>query len=163
MINIIKFPFLYFFRGASYRTKMHIYLICFFRRKRMPRLASFVANRLQKIQGVFISPKACFDTTLSLRHPVGVVVGDGVKLGRNVVIYQQVTLGGARLGDAKANNYPEIGENTVIFAGAVVVGKVVIGSNCTIGANSVVTSDVPDGCIAVGAPARIIKSMTYDQ
>lgn len=43
------------------------------------------------------------------------------------------------------------------------VGKVVIGSNCTIGANSVVTSDVPDGCIAVGAPARIIKSMTYDQ
>lgn len=128
----------------------------------MQRLASFVANRLQKTQGVFISPKACFDTTLSLRHPVGIVIGEGVKLGKNVVIYQNVTLGGARLGDAKANNYPEIGDNTVIFAGAVVVGQVVVGNNCTIGANSVVISNIPDGCIAVGAPARVIKRIDHD-
>lgn len=159
MLRLIKFPFLYFYSGAGYRAKAHIYLICLFRKKGMRRLASFIANRLQKIQGVFISPNACFDTTLSLRHPVGVVVGEGVKLGRYVVIYQHVTIGGARQGDAKANSYPEIGDNTVIFAGAVVIGKVVVGNNCTIGANSVVTSDVPDGCIAVGAPARIIKKV----
>ncbi|WP_165477443.1 serine O-acetyltransferase [Idiomarina baltica] len=72
-------------------------------------------------------------------------------------IFQNVTLGGARIGDAKESKYPEIGEGTVIFAGAVIVGKIKVGSNCIVGANSVVTRDLPNNCVAVGAPARIIE------
>ncbi len=154
--KLLLFPVFYVYCGAGYRTRFHISIMLFFKKNNYTRLANYTANRLQKIQGVFISPKAMFDASMELRHPVGVVIGEGVKVGRNVVVYQQVTLGGARLGDGRNNNYPEIGDNTVIFAGAVVVGRIKIGKNCTIGANSVVTKDVPDNCTAVGAPARII-------
>lgn len=157
LFKIIKIFILYLISGAGYRTKAHIKLMLIFKKRGLWRLAVFIANRLQKKQGVFISPKADFDESVQLRHPVGIVVGEGVKIGKNVIIYQNVTLGGARLGDAKANNYPEVGDNAVIFSGAVVIGKVKIGAGCTIGANSVVTKDVPDGCVAVGAPARILK------
>ena len=156
MLRLVKFVAKYFLSGAGYRARAHLLMVLFLKRKGFLRLARLFTNRLQKIQGIYISPTADFDSSLSLRHPVGVVVGDGVKIGKNVVIYQNVTLGGGRLGDAKNNNYPQIGDNTVIFAGAVVIGKVSVGKNCTIGANSVVLSDIPDGCTAVGAPAKVI-------
>lgn len=143
--------------GAEYRIDCYLRMLNFSKKNSHPRVASYLANRMQKKYGVFISPKASFDITLKLRHPVAIVVGEGVKLGQNVIVYQNVTLGGARLGDGKASNYPEVGDNTVIFAGAVIVGKVKIGANCTIGANSVVTKDIPDNSVAVGAPARIIQ------
>ena len=77
----------------------------------------------------------------------------------NVVIFQSVTLGGARMGDFQCNNYPAIGAGTVIFSGTAIVGKVRVGRNCVIGANSVVLSDVPDNSVCVGAPARIVSTL----
>lgn len=145
------------FSGRGLRVKLSLRIILFLKQKGFPRLATYFANRLQRIYGVFISVKTDFDRSLELRHPAGIIIGEGVKIGKNVIIYQNVTLGGARLGDGKANNYPSIGDGAVIFAGAVIVGKISIGKNCTIGANSVVTSDVPDNCTAVGMPARIIS------
>ena len=85
------------------------------------------------------------------------VIGDGVKIGKNVIIYQNVTIGGARIGDAKQSSYPEIGEGVVIFAGAVIVGKIKIGKGSVIGANAVITRDIPDNSVAAGVPARIVK------
>lgn len=146
-----------FLSGRGLRVKLYLRTILYLKEKSFPRLATYFANRLQRIYGVFISVKTDFDRSLELRHPVGIIIGEGVKIGKNVIIYQNVTLGGARLGDGKANNYPSIGDGTVIFAGAVIVGKISIGKNCTIGANSVVTSDIPDNCTAVGVPARIIS------
>ena len=52
-----------------------------------------------------------------------------------------------------------IGEGSYIGINAVIVGNVKIGKHCVIGANSVVTKDVPDFCVAVGSPARVIKKM----
>src|SRR5690554_2368217 len=146
----------WFFSGAGQRVAMNIRLILVLRKRSMF-LAKVVANRLQRKYGVFLSPKAEFDYTLELRHPVGIVVGEGVKIGKNVVIYQGVTLGGARIGDGALGRYPEIGDNSVIFSGAAIIGAVKVGRNCIIGANSVVTRDIPDGSTAVGAPARLIK------
>lgn len=154
--NLIR----YFVSGASYRVDKSISLIVKLRSKH-PTIAKIIANRLQKKHGVFISPSAQFDATLNLRHPVAIVIGDGVKLGKNVTIYQSVTIGGARIGDANAGNYPHIGDDTVIFSGAAIIGAVKIGKNCVIGANSVVTKDIPDGCIAAGAPARILRESTH--
>ena len=59
--------------------------------------------------------------------------------------------------DTDVANYPKIGDNVIIYAGAVIVGDVEIGANCIIGANSVVTKSIPDNSIAVGAPAKIIS------
>lgn len=159
MIRKLKTLILLILGGSNSRVKLYLRLILFLKKSNKLRLAGFVANRLQRKYGVFISPKTTFDKTLEFRHPIGIIVGEGVCIKENVVIYQNVTLGGARIGDGKANNYPKIGANTVIFAGAVIIGNIEIGNNCIIGANSVVTKNIPSNCTAVGAPARIIKKV----
>lgn len=155
--KIFKILFCFFYLGVDYRIKLNLKAILFFKINGYRRVTIFLTNHIQKKYSVFISPNADFDHTLTLRHPVAIIIGEGVKLGKNVIIYQNVTLGGARLGDAIAKNYPIIGDNTVIFSGAVIIGAVRIGKNCVIGANSVVTKSIPDNCTAVGVPARIIK------
>lgn len=120
------------------------------------RLARIDEHLLQRRHGLFISSEATIGKGLKLPHPTGIVIGAGVRLGGDVTIYQNVTLGGARLGDQKIGDYPTIGDGTVLFAGAVLVGGITVGRNCVIGANSVVTDNIPDNSTAVGAPARII-------
>lgn len=107
--------------------------------------------------GVFISSKAVLGHDLRLPHPTAIVIGEGVVIGNGVTIYQCVTLGGRVVGDWKDGNYPSISDGCVIFAGAVIAGKVSVGRNCVIGANSVVLDDIPDNSVAVGAPARVVK------
>ena len=83
-------------------------------------------------------------------HVVGIVIGSGAVIGDYCRIYQNVTIG------QKNGRFPTIGDHVTIFPGAVIVGDVKIGDYAVIGANSVVTKDVPEGAIAVGAPARNI-------
>jgi len=128
-----------------------------FKKNGNQRLLRYVANRLQRKHGVFISAKAEIPRSTRLRHPIGIVIGDGVSLGEGVIIYQNVTIGGARVGDVVKGNYPSIGKNTIIFAGAIIIGNIKIGNNCVIGANAVVTKDIPDNSTAVGVPAKILS------
>lgn len=86
----------------------------------------------------------------------GIIVSPKAKIGRNTMIYQQVTIA------QKNNKSPIIGDNVVIGAGAKIIGGVKIGNNVAIGANSVVVTDVPDCCIAVGVPAKIIDKESED-
>lgn len=155
--NILKKVVSLFFGGINPRVKVHLYLILLFKNKGFLRLSKFFSDRMQRKYGLFISHKSSFSMSLDLKHPIGVVIGEGVRVGERVKIFQHVTLGGARMGDWNKSNYPEIGDDTVIFAGAVIVGKIKIGKNCIIGANAVVTKDVPDNSTAVGIPARIIS------
>lgn len=93
-------------------------------------------------------------------HLLGIVISRAATIGDNCRIYQNVTIGARnyRDGDGKTKeNYPSIGKNTVIYAGAVIVGPIKIGKNCVIGANSVVVTDIPDDSIVGGIPAHIIK------
>lgn len=145
------------FGGVRPWVRLHIRALVKFRDRGQVRRSRFVEGRLQRKYGLFLSHQAIFPRSVELAHPTGVVVGAGVRLGARVKIYQHVTLGGARVGDWQVGNYPTVGDDTVIFAGAVIVGNVTIGRNCIIGANSVVTRDVPDNATAVGAPARVIK------
>ena len=73
-------------------------------------------------------------------------------IGVNCWINQQVTIGAT-----DKNDYPVIGDNVHILAGALVLGNIRIGNNAVIGAGAVVTKDVPDNCVVVGNPARIIR------
>lgn len=91
---------------------------------------------------------------LYVPHPFGIVVG-AAKLGRNVSILQNVTIGRKSAEDARD---PVIEDGVSISAGAVVVGAITIGEGSTIGANAVVTKDVPAYSVAMGIPAKIIST-----
>lgn len=141
-------------RKARLNRARRLLLAC--QRRKWWGLATAVSRHIQNRYGIFLPAKQTVPLSTEFLHPTSIVIGDGVRLGERVKIYQNVTLGGARRGDWKAGNFPSIGDDVVLFAGAVVVGSVRIGNNCTIGANSVVLTDVPDGHTAVGSPARIL-------
>ena len=88
-------------------------------------------------------------------HPIGIVMHPKVKIGKNCTIFQNVTIGQGKL--INGNDIPIIGNNVIIYANSVIVGGVKIGDNVTVGAGSIVITDIPDNAIVAGNPARIIK------
>lgn len=87
--------------------------------------------------------------------PKGVFISGDSRIGKNVVIFQQVTIGSNTI-EGKGTGSPNIGDNVYIGSGAKIIGKVNIGNNCRIGANAVVYMDMPDNSVAVQAPTRVI-------
>ena len=91
-------------------------------------------------------------------HPLGIVVATNGEIGKNCTIYQNVTIGAKNKNLAYLpEHFPKIGNNVTIYAGACVVGGITIGDNVVIGANAVVTQDVPENSYAVGNPVKIIQ------
>ncbi len=84
---------------------------------------------------------------------LGVVIHHRSIIGKNVIIHPGVAIGGT----SKKYEVPIIGDNCIISSGAKVIGPINIGNNCIIGANAVVLTNIPDNCIVVGIPAKIIK------
>lgn len=93
---------------------------------------------------------------LKFFHYGSVVIGYTVKIGRNVSIHQGVTIG--RVFAGKKAGMPTIGDNVVIFAGAKILGNIHVGHHAVIGANAVVTNDVPDYSVVGGVPAKVIST-----
>ncbi|MGO4510832.1 serine O-acetyltransferase [Bradyrhizobium sp. 2TAF36] len=95
---------------------------------------------------------------LIIPHTNGIILG-AAKIGANVTIYQQVTLG-AKMADWDYDlaQRPVVEDGATIAAGAKVLGPVVLGSNCVVGANAVVVSDVSPGEVVGGVPARVLSS-----
>ena len=81
------------------------------------------------------------------------IIHYAAELGQNVQIFQGVTIGTTRTKEGT----PKIGNNVILFSGARIIGGVTIGDNCVIGAGSVVTKDVPSGCVAAGIPAKVVS------
>jgi len=104
-----------------------------------------------------ISPHADIGPGLTLIHPRNVLIG-GCKIGKNCLIFQEVTLGM----DANSVVFPEIGDDVDIYAGARVVGQIRLGNNVKVGANCVVSQSVPDGCTVVVAKNRVIPRSLVD-
>lgn len=104
--------------------------------------------------GVWISFNAKIGKGFFIRHYGTINIGPA-SIGSNVTIFQGVTIGMGYTGRHKG--CPTIGDNTVIFAGASVIGKIIVGKNVIVGANSVVVSDIPDNAVIAGIPAKIIK------
>jgi serine O-acetyltransferase len=88
---------------------------------------------------------------LLIPHPNGIVIHPDAEIGPNCLLFQQVTLGYAQGG------VPKLGGHVDVGAGARLIGPITIGDHAKIGANAVVTKDVPDGATAIGIPARIVK------
>lgn len=84
-------------------------------------------------------------------HPVGIVIGDGVRIGRNVYIYQNVTIGLLeKATKGEVPKYPMLGDEVIVYAGAVIVGGISIGHRSIIGANAVISCDIPSDSVAYG-------------
>jgi serine O-acetyltransferase len=91
-------------------------------------------------------------------HVCGLIIGGATVIGKNCDVRQNITFGGNfNKVDAEGRSQPTVGDNVSVGAGAVIVGPVKIGNDVIIGANAVVTRDVPDRMIVGGNPAKIIK------
>ncbi len=121
-------------------------------------LGRFFARLNTFMTGCDIDRLSVIGPGLKLPHPSGIVIGPCV-IGRNAMILQHTTIGLRHFSDDELDpgNFPVIGDNVVLSAGAVILGSVRIGDNAAVGANAVVLSDVPNHCTAVGIPARIVS------
>jgi serine O-acetyltransferase len=105
------------------------------------------------LTGVEIHPGATIGRRFFIDHGMGVVIGETTEIGDDVMLYHGVTLGGRSL--AHGTRHPTIGDRVTVGAGAKVLGPVLIGDDSAVGANAVVTHDVPTDSIATGVPAVI--------
>ncbi len=120
-------------------------------------LARFFANITRILTGIEIHPEARIGKNVFIDHGTGVVIGQTAIVGDEVILYQGVTLGGVgRVGSIDGKRHPTVEEGAIIGAYAQVLGDVTVGSHAKVGANSVVTSDIPEGATAIGIPARVI-------
>ncbi len=115
----------------------------------------FISGISRLLTGVDIHPGAQIGRRVFIDHATGVVIGETAIVGNDVLIYQQVTLGGVSLSHGK--RHPTVEDGAIIGAGAKVLGNITIGREAKIGANSVVVHDVDAECTAVGVPAHMTK------
>lgn len=119
-------------------------------------IAAFLHRRSAVRHGVFIDPMTEVGGGLYLPHALNIVVNRRCRIGRNVNLSHGVTLGIANRG-GKAGT-PEIGDRVYIGPGAVIFGAIRIGDEAAIGANCVVTKEVPNRSVVVGIPGKVISN-----
>mgnify|MGYP000968611046 FL=1 len=113
-----------------------------------------ISNFGRFLTGIEIHPGATIGEGLFIDHGTGIVIGETAELGRNVTLYQGVTLGGT--GKEKGKRHPTLGSNVVVASGAKVLGSFTVGDHAKIGAGSVVLKPVPAHATVVGIPGRIV-------
>ncbi|MEE9459819.1 MAG: serine O-acetyltransferase [Candidatus Bathyarchaeia archaeon] len=127
----------------------------FFWKLKLPYIPRYLSLTSRQITGVDIHPGANIGKEFFIDHGTGVVIGETSKIGNNVTMYQGATLGGTGI-TRGGKRHPTIGNDVVIGAGAKVLGPINIGDKVKIGANSVVTKNVPKESTVVGVPGIII-------
>jgi serine O-acetyltransferase len=122
-------------------------------------LARLIMHFARIFTGIEIHPGAKIGSNFFMDHGLGIVIGETTEIGENVTIYQGVTLGGIMPSiesDSQRNQkrHPTIGNNVIIGSGAQILGSITVGDYARIGANSVVSKDVPSNVTVAGVPAR---------
>ena len=122
---------------------------------RIPFIPRLISYWTRIFTGIEIHPNASIGNRFFIDHGEGVVIGETAVIGNDVLIYQQVTLGGT--GNEHGKRHPTIGNNVIIGAGAKILGNITIGDNTRIGAGSVVVDNVPEHCTVIGVPGRVVQ------
>ena len=131
-------------------------------------IARVISQFSRFLTGIEIHPKAKIGKNLFIDHGMGVVIGETSEIGDNVTIYHAVTLGGISPSidsDDQRNvkRHPTLKNNVVVGSGAQVLGPIIVGENAKIGANAVVTKDVPENAVMVGIPAKNVSVAPTDK
>jgi serine O-acetyltransferase len=138
---------IFFHRIAHCLYRLRLYFLA--------RLVSEISRWLTLIE---IHPGAKLGKNLFIDHGSGVVIGETAIVGNNCMIYHGVTLGGVSLSQFK--RHPTLEDGVMVGAGAKVLGSITIGKNAKVGANSVVTKDVPPGIAVAGVPAKELGTLS---
>ena len=125
-------------------------------------IARIISQFSRFLTGIEIHPKANIGKNLFIDHGMGVVIGETSEIGDNVTIYHMATLGGISpsINSNEQRNikrHPTLKDNVVVGSGAQILGPVTVGKNAKIGANAVVTKDVPENAVMVGIPAKNVR------
>ena len=122
-------------------------------------VARVISQFSRFLTGIEIHPRANIGKNLFIDHGMGVVIGETSEIGDNVTIYHMATLGGISPSvnsneQRNIKRHPTLKDNVVVGSGAQILGPVTVGKNAKIGANAVVTKDVPENAVMVGIPAK---------
>jgi serine O-acetyltransferase len=137
----------------------------FFHLAKFHLVARIISQLSRFLTGIEIHPGAKIGKNLFIDHGMGVVIGETSEIGNNVTIYHMATLGGIAP-SINSNNqrqvkrHPTLGDCVVVGSGAQILGPVKIGTHAKIGANAVVTKDVPEHAVMVGIPAKNVGTAT---
>ena len=134
----------------------------FFATAKFDLVARIISQFSRFLTGIEIHPKAKIGKNLFIDHGMGVVIGETSEIGDNVTIYHMVTLGGISPSinsdsQRQIKRHPTLMNNVVIGSGAQILGPVIVGENAKVGANAVVTKDVPNNAVMIGIPARMLE------
>jgi len=135
----------------------------FFSKAGFALIARIVSQSSRFLTGIEIHPAAKIGKNFFIDHGMGVVIGETSEIEDNVTLYHSVTLGGISpsINSGKQRGikrHPTLKNNVVVGSGAQVLGPIIVGEFAKIGANAVVTRDVPAHAIMVGVPAKNIKT-----
>ena len=130
-------------------------------------IARIISQFSRFLNGIEIHPGAKIGKNLFIDHGMGVVIGETSEIGDNVTIYHMVTLGGISPSinsndQRQTKRHPTLMDNVVVGSGAQILGPVVVGKNSKIGANAVVTKDVPENAVMIGIPAKNVGTATEE-
>ncbi len=139
----------------------------FFHLAKFHLVARIISQLSRFLTGIEIHPGAKIGRNLFIDHGMGVVIGETSEIGNNVTIYHMATLGGIAPSinsndQRQVKRHPTLSDCVVVGSGAQILGPVIVGTNAKIGANAVVTKDVPENAVMVGIPAKNVGTATKE-
>ncbi len=139
----------------------------FFHLAKFHLVARIISQLSRFLTGIEIHPGAKIGKNLFIDHGMGVVIGETSEIGNNVTIYHMATLGGIAPSinsndQRQVKRHPTLNDCVVVGSGAQILGPVIIGANAKVGANAVVTKDVPENAVMVGIPAKNVGTATEE-
>ena len=139
----------------------------FFHLAKFHLVARIISQLSRFLTGIEIHPGAKIGRNLFIDHGMGVVIGETSEIGNNVTIYHMATLGGIAPSinsndQRQVKRHPTLNDCVVVGSGAQILGPVIIGANAKVGANAVVTKDVPENAVMVGIPAKNVGTATEE-
>lgn len=157
-------------RNSNFKGRIVVcsyYLISYFRKKTNNRFNLFLLSPIIIIYKFFtdfllkceIPASTKIGNGLVIHHAMGLVLNGKVKLGNNVTLNHNTTIGNKISFEGVDLGSPKIGNNVIVGPNSVIIGPIKIGDNVVIGAGSVVVKDIPDNSVFAGNPSRFIRKL----